>query len=251
MERINYFFLHGFLGRPEDWSAVVTQLPKNDRVRYFTPDFFNTVGMGPQCSFQDWATSFNSWVKTCVASGDQNILVGYSLGGRLALHAFKKQPILWSKVILISTNPGMSDNDSAVASSALLREQRLENDAHWASKFLHGSWDEVLKEWNSQGVFSGSVSEPVRFEKNYDRSLLAAALMNWSLARQQDMIPLLKVFADKVLWVVGEQDKKYYELSRGLIQEIPELRVRVISEAGHRVLFDNPASLRTLLLEFL
>lgn len=251
MERINLFFLHGFLGRPEDWSAVVENLPKLDHLRCFVPDYFNENTLSPLNSFEDWSNSFNSWVKSIVSAGDKNILVGYSLGGRLALHSLTEDSTLWSKVILISTNPGLSDElpDKNAALSA--KEQRLKNDFLWSKKFSQNNWDDVLKEWNSQGVFAGSLLEPVRLAKNYDRSLLSAALSQWSLARQKNMLPALRQYSEKIFWVVGEQDKKYLELTTELIQAMPQFKVTFIPKAGHRVLFDNPQELTGFLQNLL
>lgn len=251
MERINLFFLHGFLGRPQDWSSVVEGLPSSDHLRCFVPDYFNEANLSPRHSFDDWALNFNSWVQSCVNLLDRNILVGYSLGGRLALHALMQSPTLWSKVALVSMNPGLVEETSNGSSSSSPREQRLKHDLLWANKFSKNNWGEVLKEWNSQGVFAGSLLEPVRLEKDYDRTLLSAALTEWSLAHQRNMVPILKQYHDKVLWIVGEIDKKYVELTTELLNEIPDLKVTQIPSAGHRVLFDKPQALQVIIEDLL
>lgn len=251
MERINLFFLHGFLGRPQDWSAVVEGLPSDDHLRCFVPDYFNEVKLSPRNNFDDWASNFNLWVQSCVNSSDRNILVGYSLGGRLAIHALMQNPTLWSKVALVSMNPGLADENSDGSTQSSPREQRLRNDLFWADKFSKNNWDELLKEWNSQSVFAGSLLEPVRLERDYDRALLSAALTEWSLARQRNMVPVLKQHCDKVLWIVGEIDKKYVELTSDLLKEIPALKVTQIPDAAHRVLFDKPQVLQVVIQDLL
>lgn len=251
MERINLFFLHGFLGRPQDWSAVVEGLPKNDHLRCFVPDYFNEANLSPRHNFEEWALNFNSWVQSCVNPLDRNILIGYSLGGRLAIHALMQNPTLWSKVALVSMNPGLAEETCDGGTAISSREQRWKNDLLWADKFSKNTWDEVLKEWNSQGVFAGSLLEPVRLEKDYDRTLLSAALTEWSLARQKNMVPTLKQHCDKVLWIVGEIDKKYVELTSDLLNEISDLKVTQIPDAAHRVLFDKPQALRVIIQDLL
>src|SRR5690606_21950754 len=112
----------------------------------YAVDYFNHDKLGPQNNFAAWAKNFNTWV-TEITQGSPAYLVGYSLGGRLALHALKENPKLWQQVFLLSTNPGLQD-DSA-------RGIRARQDQAWAEKFKSDPWDEVLEHWNAQAVFDG------------------------------------------------------------------------------------------------
>lgn len=243
MERVNLFFLHGFLGRPSDWEAVKAALPKHDRIRIYSPDYFKEKNLSPQHGFSVWAQNFNRWVQMETHGADRNILVGYSLGGRLALHALEQKPALWYKSILISTNPGFNDHFDTFNPISDERRQRWMNDSYWAEEFLKSSWDTLLKNWNAQPVFGGGSNEPSRNEKEYSRESLGLALTQWSLAQQKNMRPLLSEVAGKILWAVGERDEKFMELTRQLQEAVANLKVDVIPEASHRVLFDRPKEL--------
>lgn len=243
MERVNLFFLHGFLGRPSDWAVVKAHLPQSEGLRVFTPDYFKDLSLGPTHSFEAWADNFIRWVETHASSADRNILVGYSLGGRLALHALQKKPGLWYKVMLISTNPGFNDMHECFDPISEERRQRWMNDSYWAEEFLTAPWDMVLRNWNAQPVFGGGEAEPVRHEKEYSRETLSLALTQWSLAQQRNMRGLMGKQMPKLIWLVGDRDEKFLEMSRRLTDEVPGFHFESVTSASHRVLFDSPKEL--------
>lgn len=243
MARVNLFFLHGFLGRPSDWAVVKAHLPQQEGFRIFTPDYFKETALGPQHTFETWASNFTKLVETLGCGGDRNILVGYSLGGRLALHALEKKPNLWSKVVLVSTNPGFNDPHESFDPTSEERRQRWMNDSYWAEEFLKAPWDMVIRNWNAQPIFGGGETEPIRIEKEYSRETLSLALTQWSLAQQKNMRGLLQKEHQKILWMVGERDERYMEMSRRLQEEVTGLTAEVIPAASHRILFDSPKDL--------
>ncbi|MFM6929413.1 MAG: alpha/beta fold hydrolase [Bdellovibrio sp.] len=240
MERVNLFFLHGFLGRPSDWEAVKASLPPHDRLKVYAPDYFRDQNLNPRHSFEEWAVNFNRWVQLETKGEGRNILVGYSLGGRLALQALAHKPALWYKSLFISTNPGFSDNLSTFNPESEERRVRWMNDSYWAEEFLKAPWDMVMRNWNAQPVFGGGATEPARLEKEYLREFLSLALTQWSLAQQRDMRPLVRELAGKITWLAGEKDEKFVDLSKALRESIGNIAMEVVPEASHRVLFDRP-----------
>lgn len=243
MERVNLFFLHGFLGRPTDWDAVKAELPQNDRIKIYTPDYFKEKNLSPHHNFNDWAYNFNGWVKMETNGAGRNVLIGYSLGGRLALHALEQKPALWSKIILISTNPGFNDHHKSFDPNSEERCQRWANDSYWAAEFLNSSWETLLRNWNAQPVFGGGDNEPLRIEKDYSRECLGLALTNWSLAQQKNMRSVLQKLATNICFTVGERDEKFVILRDQLRSEIQNLKTELISGASHRVPFERPKNL--------
>lgn len=206
-------------------------------------DYMNISGLGPQVPLQEWGAAFNRYVRQ--QSGGRRILVGYSLGGRLAMQAFKQDPDLWQKVILISANPGFTD--LAVTD----RQQRMVSDQKWAQKFQTENWSQVMQDWNGQPVFAGNKNEPARVEQNYSKEQLAHVLTEWSLARQLDMRSFLSEYKNKLVWVSGEQDEKFVQLAQTLQKEIGPFAAEVIPLASHRVLFDQPSQLAKVLSIYL
>lgn len=255
MERVNIFFLHGFLGQPQDWKKVQESLPSHDRLRIFTPDYFREGWLSPETPLDKWGALFNRWVELQGFSADRNVLVGYSLGGRLSLHALEQKPALWYKSFLISTNPGFDDQLTGFEPSSEMRRQRWLQDSYWAEEFEKAPWDMLLRNWNAQAVFGGGMEEPIREEKLYSRELLGLALTQWSLAQQKNMRPVIASMQNKISWLVGERDEKFVDLALQLKENIPGLKLDVIPDASHRILFDKPKELsekiKALLLQVL
>ncbi len=238
MERVNLFLLHGFLGRPSDWEAVKASLPPVSNLRIYAPDYFKDEELNSVHGFDQWAENFNDWAHDETKGIGRNILVGYSLGGRLALQALAQNPTQWFRALLISTNPGFDDNLKHFDPSSEQRRQRWLNDSYWAEEFLKAPWDMVMRNWNAQPVFGGG-SEPVRLEKDYNREFLSLALTRWSLAEQQNMRNIISALKQKVLWMVGEKDEKFVSMSQSL-QHQTGLDFEIAPDASHRVLFDRP-----------
>lgn len=234
--------LHGFLGHVDDWRRfrdVIYGLAP--QIEFQAVDVFSYLqGKLSSRSMKEWAKKFNQTQKS--SHVERNLLLGYSLGGRLALQAAMDKPGLWDEVILVSSHPGLMNPDEKI--------NRFKSDLDWAEKFTQLPWEEVVRLWNGQSVFIGS-EEPQRAEANYNRSSLAHMLVNWSLAKQDFAGEALTNLRPKLHWYVGEKDVKYVELfqrmkSDGFLDEF-----HTISEASHRVIFDQPEELARQLVRSL
>jgi 2-succinyl-6-hydroxy-2,4-cyclohexadiene-1-carboxylate synthase len=241
MSKVDIIFLHGFLGVPSDWNGVRESLEfefedSDVNPTYHVLDYFNQPNLSPKNSFEKVAGEFVNVIES-ITTSSRKVLVGYSLGGRVALHIFEKKPELFECLVCVSTNPGFKSSD--------LEEimERDSQDQYWSELFLHGDWNEVIQKWNHQDVFRDSVNEPERESGNYRRDLLAKSLLNWSLAKQTNKRGLMRRFPKNITMTVGEHDKKFLELTRGLLKEIPDIGIKIIPQASHRVLFDNPLEL--------
>src|ERR1700722_16825830 len=96
------YALHGFLGLPSDWTHLFKQMS--------TPliDEIHAVDL-----FVEDPVALNVWgrnLKVPSTSGPR-ILLGYSLGGRLAMHALLGQTSKWDAAVMISAHPGLSSDE--------------------------------------------------------------------------------------------------------------------------------------------
>ncbi|MEO0375535.1 MAG: hypothetical protein AAF329_13095 [Cyanobacteria bacterium P01_A01_bin.17] len=99
---IHLWCLHGNLQQPSVWETALGDLWQAPAIRVIPVDLWSTTAQG----FWDWAELFCERVVTEGAS--RNVVLGYSLGGRLALHAVLHNPELWEGAIATSTSPGLS-----------------------------------------------------------------------------------------------------------------------------------------------
>lgn len=211
------YALHGFLGAPADWSALKLS-PSIKAVN---------LSKHSGSSLKDWARSFNHFVEQ--QGHKRNILAGYSLGGRLALHVLLDNPTLWQQAILISAHPGLT--------TAQERKDRLRHDHEWAKRFEQEAWSTLMTDWNNQSVFKSGY-HPERKESDYDRAELARQLREWSTGHQEDLREQISTLLMPMLWIAGEKDQKYLECMQTLSFKHPHSQIRIIPEVGHRVLWE-------------
>ena len=225
--------VHGFLGQTQDWTPTFdhlkTELPSN--FEFFAVDYMKQQSLNAKNPFDAWAKNFKRWSDTKFPN-QQKILMGYSLGGRLVLHALQHAESSYHSAILISANPGTQDQS--------LKEKRVESDRFWSDKFKKDDFQKLIKQWNDQTVFQGSVQEPERKEADYNRELLGKALTTWSLGIQADFRPWLQKSKTPILWVAGERDEKFVEVSKEIQSLNPKIEMDLVENSSHRVIFDNP-----------
>lgn len=207
--------LHGFLGSPKDWSALELEKHLQSEISY--PNLF--ADRNQIKPFWDWASGFNSSMK------QGTLLIGYSLGGRLAMHAAIQSPELYSGVVIISSHYGLTS-----------KAARLNNDQAWAWRFRNDPWEEVIRDWNSQPVFKNDTHTFTRNEADYSREALARSLDVWSLGRQDYLKDKLKQLPTPLLFIAGEQDTRYASLARSLNHN----DTWIVEGAGHRVPWEQP-----------
>lgn len=234
--------LHGFLGQASDFSDLQKKcLELEPNLKWQSVDYMHSRELSPQSTLEEWGDHFCKIVEKTSAL-EENILLGYSQGGRLALQALKKKSDLWKKVVLLSTNPGLPVAE---------RPARARSDQEWAEKFLNQNFQKTIEKWNEQAVFQGSVSEPQRKEEDFNRRQLADCLTRWSLSQQEDFHDYLKQVAVPLLYVSGERDSKYTLIGQSLAAASPRILHRKIENAGHRVFLDQPDATAFEIVQFL
>ncbi|MGZ3633608.1 MAG: alpha/beta fold hydrolase [Parachlamydiaceae bacterium] len=213
MSSVNLYAFHGFLGSPTDWYqfAQVTHPIAIDH---------------EELSLEAWAAHFSDNLRL---SAGKNILLGYSLGGRLAMHVLLANPSFWNGAIFVSAHPGLSLIEE--------RESRWKADVEWAQRFLNDPWDKVWTDWNANPIFSNESGSLLRGEFQFDRKKLSQQLKNWSLAHQRFLLPELQKLATPMLYIAGECDSKFCDVAK---QFESIARVAIIPKAKHRVPWDQP-----------
>jgi 2-succinyl-6-hydroxy-2,4-cyclohexadiene-1-carboxylate synthase len=190
---------HGFLGRPVDW------------------DFLRDAGLDVDARELDDVPQ----------SGDT--ILGYSMGGRIALHALL-DGARYQRAVIVSAGLGIeSENDRAARRAA---------DETWAKRFERDEWETVLRDWNAQPLFGGDVR--VRRERDYDRRRVVDALRRWSPAVLPPLAPRLSEIEIPVLWIAGERDAKYLAEAKRAVSLLPNAELWICPGAAHRVPWEQP-----------
>lgn len=214
------FGLQGFLGLENDWKGFSFPVSTCDLVKVCPP--VSSSGMW------NWAEQFNAQTRK---KGGSKILMGYSLGGRLAMHALLQQPRLWDGAIIISAHPGYQSDSE--------KKERLQKDYDLADQFEKDPWDELMTNWNALSAFDNSKFVFSRYEKDYSRIHLANTLRYWSLGVQDDLRFKLSQLQIPILWVAGKNDFAYASLASSLSFAHQQSEVWIASDAGHRVPWES------------
>lgn len=231
------WLLHGFLGQGRDWKALAEEL-RGAGLETVSPDLFAQPPTSH--SMWQWADEFVQRVKQ--TGGDDHALVGYSMGGRLALHALLAAPDVFRRAVIVSSGLGIESSSA--------RDERAASDEQWARRFEQEEWSAVNHAWNSQEVFRDSMAAS-RQEPDFNRAALALALRQWSPAAGEPLASHLSSIRASVLWIVGERDARYVEEGRRAVRLIPRAELVMMSGAGHRVMLDQPERFNRAVKEFL
>jgi 2-succinyl-6-hydroxy-2,4-cyclohexadiene-1-carboxylate synthase len=162
-----------------------------------------------------------------------DLLLGYSMGGRLALQMLERER--FAKAIIVSAGLNAPDDDRRVRDEA------------WARRFESEEWSSLMQAWNAQPVFGGHRLE--RRESDYDRAELARQLREWSPAVLTP--PRLEEIATPILWIAGERDSKYVDVAHRAVARLPHAELWICPDAGHRVPWEQPAAFIARLRRFL
>lgn len=216
--------LHGNLGTTADWHGLGLSGLRS-------VDLWDHVHL----DFHEFAAELAGPLSEGL---ERPLLAGYSLGGRLALHALALHPERWSGAVIVSAHPGLRCVDDRLA--------RRSSDGVWADRARRLPWRSFLDGWNAQAVFGGPpgpVALAAQETLEPRREAVATAFETWSLGRQADLRRGLGAFAGPVLWAAGETDRRFVAIGEEMAEVFRDFQLLVVAGCGHRVLHEAPASL--------
>jgi 2-succinyl-6-hydroxy-2,4-cyclohexadiene-1-carboxylate synthase len=221
-------FVPGFMQRAEAWRPVAEPLSQRYRVR--------------SLDFATW--TFEERLGEVPAGG---ALVGYSMGGRLALHAALRNPGRTAALALVGASPGIEDPDE--------REARRRADEELAAWIEQHTIEEVVDRWEAQPVFA-TQSDRLRAQQrpgrlSHDPRQLATLLRSAGQGALEPVWDRLPELACPVLLIAGELDDRYAEAAQRMAGRLPDARVRLVPGAGHAPHLEAPLLVAELLDEHL
>tara|TARA_B110000003_G_C16633956_1_gene527706 strand:+ start:604 stop:1335 length:732 start_codon:yes stop_codon:yes gene_type:complete len=182
-------------------------------------------------SFGHWREQFYEKVEE-QTKGEPSLLLGYSMGGRLAMDALVNNPAMWSGGIVVGADPGLITDDA--------RSKQLQKDLEWARRFRTEDIQELLVEWDSLPVFCGRSNCASREISELDSEKISRFFDVFSKARQGNMLPMLrKLKTPPLLYISGCDDIKYTKIGQDLAAHCMQVRHQIIPNAGHRVPWEN------------
>jgi 2-succinyl-6-hydroxy-2,4-cyclohexadiene-1-carboxylate synthase len=231
--------LHGFTQTGRSWQAIAHALA--GRYRSATPDL---PGHG------DFAERRPASFTACDAylralTDGPFTLVGYSMGGRIALHAALSLGPRVRRLVLVGASPGIADPAERAARAA--------SDAALADRIGGIGIDAFVREWGAQPLFDG-IPRGVAEQADADRRRntapgLAAALRGLGTGVMPSLWERLPELDVPVTLVVGARDEKFRAIAEQMAQALPRARLVVAEGAGHAVHLEAPDAVAAALSE--
>jgi 2-succinyl-6-hydroxy-2,4-cyclohexadiene-1-carboxylate synthase len=243
--------LHGFAGSSESWSALLPSLTAK-----FDVICFDLPGHGQ--SEAPAAAERNAMervagdiIQILDAIGVSVVsLLGYSMGGRLALYIALRYPELVARLILESSSPGLE--------RTVDRQQRAVNDDRLAERIERFGVPAFVADWERNPIFASQRRLPpaVLARQRQQRLAssaagLAGSLRGMGIGRQPNLWPELSKLKTPTLLMAGEMDKKFAQINRRMADLMPLARLEIVAHSGHNIHLEQPEAYLTYLQHWL
>ncbi len=233
--------LHGFTGSVRTWDELRPRLLRSAQVIAV-----DLIGHGRSAAPTDHRRYTLEWSGRDLAALldsfelDAVDLLGYSMGGRVALHFAVDAPERVRKLVLESASPGIADDAE--------RRQRARSDDALAQRILDHGVAAFVDDWERQPLLQPAphvsadrraVQRAQRLQQN-DPIGLANSLRGMGAGQQTPLWDRLAELRKPVHLIVGETDARYCQIAERMCQLLPTAEVSVVPEAGHTVHLDQP-----------
>jgi 2-succinyl-6-hydroxy-2,4-cyclohexadiene-1-carboxylate synthase len=169
-----------------------------------------------------------------VDAGGIGTYVGYSMGGRVCLHAALARPETVQRLVLIGATAGIEDDDMRIA--------RRADDDELADEIERIGVESFVDRWLTNPLFDGLTEETAQRSDRLRNTAsgLASSLRLAGTGTQQPLWSRLGEIGQPTLLIVGERDMKFRAVADRMASALPNADTTVIAEAGHSVHLEQP-----------
>lgn len=252
--RLNYFvagegapvtLLHGFTQSGRSWQEIISIMPAG--WRWVVPDLrgHGDTRVKPGAPFTMDACTADLEMLWDHLGIERTHLVGYSMGGRLALHVAARRPERILSLLTIGAHAGLAEE---------AREGRRLGDEALAQRIEQDGVEAFVKYWSSLPLFAGlerrgpSFVTQLRAERMGNTAAgLAASLRGMGAGVMEPLWNDLARVAVPSTFVAGHLDHGYVASARRLVAAVPHGRLEVVLRAGHSVHQERPEAFARVL----
>ena len=235
-----FVLAHGFTQTARSWGEFERQL--HERVPGAETIAIDLPGHGdapPPPDSNLWASA-----ERLVHAGGHGTYIGYSMGGRVALHAALSHPTEVRALVLVGATAGI--DDPAERASRRIADEAL------AERIEAIGVEAFIDEWLTNPLFEGLTPDSALREDRLRNTPdgLAASLRATGTGTQSPLWDRLDGIDVPVLVLAGEYDTKFRTLGERLASMIPEATFEVVANAGHSVHLEQPEATADAVVEW-
>jgi 2-succinyl-6-hydroxy-2,4-cyclohexadiene-1-carboxylate synthase len=225
-------FIPGFMQRGDAWRPVAELLPE----RY------------PSALLDHGEHTLDGRLREIAAAAEEGaVLVGYSLGGRLALRAVLRDPGRYAGLVTVGATAGLDDPS--------LRSVRAEADDRLAAWIEAAPIEDVVSIWERQPLFADQPEALIEEQRpgrlSHDPAGLAMLLRTAGQGVLEPVWHELLMLDLPVLAIAGARDEGYVAAAQRIADVAPHGRAEIVEDAGHAVHLQRPERVAELIEGFL
>jgi 2-succinyl-6-hydroxy-2,4-cyclohexadiene-1-carboxylate synthase len=243
--------LHGFTGSVQNWAGLQRALAAEARtIAVDLPGHGESSAPVEVARYEMAAVAAD----LCALLDHLEIrtahLLGYSMGGRLALYLVLRHPGRWRSLILESASPGLA--------TAAEREARVRQDETLAAFIEAEGIAAFVARWEALPLFASQKRLPQDVQQRHRAGRLAnraqglaGSLRGMGTGTQPSLWAELSGLALPALLIAGAEDEKFAGIGRRMVARLPQAKLVLVSDAGHTVHLERPQAYADLVREWL
>ncbi|GKV69418.1 putative 2-succinyl-6-hydroxy-2,4-cyclohexadiene-1-carboxylate synthase [Sporosarcina sp. NCCP-2716] len=242
--------LHGFTGSTATWRTLAEELQDRYYVVLFDLWGHGRSSVPPDLAAYAMEQQTADLEQAVTALGlERFLLIGYSMGGRVAIGFSAAYPERISGLLLESASPGLREE--------LEQVQRRRNDSRLAERLRREPLERFIDYWqgiplfSTQRLMAAAVQDAVRQERLHQKPEgLANSLEGIGTGSQPSYWDTLPELRFPVLLVTGTLDVKFTKLAEKMEQLLPNAGRKGVEDAGHAVHVEKPEEFATIVKSF-
>lgn len=243
--------LHGFTGSSDNWLPFFSEL--SEHFRLIAPDLLGhgrTDAPADARRYSMEAAAADLEALLLKLDAVPAYVLGYSMGGRLALYLAVTRPHLVRTLLLESASPGLETDAE--------RQQRQESDCELADWIEANGIRAFVERWEgiplfaSQRRLAAEVQAALRAQRLKNRPHgLANSLRGMGTGVQPSLWQRLAELEMPTLLLAGALDEKFLAVNRRMAAAMPVATLQVIADAGHTIHLERPDEFIAAITKFL
>lgn len=243
--------LHGFTGAASTWKPFCPIWEKHSLL--IMPDL---IGHGKTDSPEmaeryDIVSAANDLKVLLDMMGiEKTDVLGYSMGGRVAITFASLYPDKVRKLVLESTTPGLKTESEKIT--------RIQQDHNLASKIEEAGLKPFIEYWESIPLFQSQLNLPAKVREQIrsqrlqnNPAGLANSLRRMGTGAQPSWWDKLPGLDFETLLVTGTLDTKFFNIAEEIVSKLPNAKHLSIKDCGHALHVEEPKKFGTIVSEFL